>query len=132
MVVEAHGLFFSMQSIVIMCLIVATIVGNSFIIFVILWNKKLRIVQNYLTLSLSVTDLLVAVVVMTPSFIHNSTNLLQEGYLCKLWISLDVVCWSSSILHLVSIVVDRYWSLTRVTYRFGRPAKSVFIMIITS
>ena len=99
MVVEAHGLFFSMQSIVIMCLIVATIVGNSFIIFVILWNKKLRIVQNYLTLSLSVTDLLVAVVVMIPSFIHNSTNLLQEGYLCKLWISLDIVCCSSSILH---------------------------------
>jgi len=40
--------------------------------------------------------------------------------LCDAWVSFDVLCCTSSILHLVAISLDRYWAVTRVDYIHNR------------
>ena len=52
------------------CMIVATVLGNVFVITAILIERSLQGVSNYLVLSLAVTDLLVAVLVMPLSLLN--------------------------------------------------------------
>lgn len=35
------------------------------------------------------------------------------GYIiCDIWIMIDLLCCTASILHLVAIALDRYWAIT--------------------
>ena len=52
------------------CMIVATVLGNVFVITAIVVERSLQGVSNYLVLSLAVTDLLVAVLVMPLSLLN--------------------------------------------------------------
>lgn len=52
--------------------------------------------------------------------------------ICDVWTSIDVLCCTSSILHLVAISMDRYWAVTRVDYIHNRSARRIFIMIALS
>lgn len=49
-----------------------------------------------------------------------------------MWISFDVLCCTSSILHLVCIALDRYWAVTRIDYVRNRSARTILIMISLS
>ncbi|XP_022243764.1 D(2) dopamine receptor-like [Limulus polyphemus] len=75
---------------------------------------------NYFLMSLAVTDLMVALLVMPIA-----TVILMEGYFplppvyCLAWVSLDVLCCTCSIMHLCTISVDRYLCL-RYPMTFGR------------
>jgi 5-hydroxytryptamine receptor 1 len=51
-------------------MILATILGNVFVIAAIILEKSLQGVSNYLILSLAVTDLMVAVLVMPISVVN--------------------------------------------------------------
>ena len=117
--------------IVLSLLILATIVGNVFVISAVCLERSLRGVSNYLILSLAVTDLLVAVLVMPLSLVNEiSIHWFLGNIICDMWVSMDVLCCTSSILHLVAISLDRYWGVSNIDYIRRRCAKNIIFMVI--
>eukprot|EP00079_Xenopus_tropicalis_P014161 XP_004910432.1 PREDICTED: 5-hydroxytryptamine receptor 1A [Xenopus tropicalis] len=94
-------------------LILCAIFGNACVIAAIALERCLQTVANYLIGSLAVTDLMVSVLVL-PMAAHNQVlNKWTLGQVtCDIFISLDVLCCTSSILHLCAIALDRYWAIT--------------------
>ena len=117
-------------SIILGTMILATIIGNVFVIAAIILEKNLRNVGNYLIVSLSVADLMVAALVMPLAAVNEiSTQWFLGPEICDMWISFDVLCCTSSILHLVAIAMDRYWAVTQVDYIHNRSARRMLVMI---
>ncbi|XP_066588179.1 5-hydroxytryptamine receptor-like isoform X2 [Prorops nasuta] len=110
-------------------LILATIVGNVFVIAAILLERNLQSVANYLILSLAVADLLVACLVMPLAVYEVSHEWVLGPELCDMWTSSDVLCCTASILHLVAIALDRYWAVTNIDYIHHRTGRRIGIMI---
>ncbi|XP_033761462.1 5-hydroxytryptamine receptor-like [Pecten maximus] len=120
-------------SIILGLMILATIIGNVFVIAAIILEKNLHNVANYLILSLAVADLMVATLVMPISVVNEiSTVWFLRPEICDMWISFDVLCCTASILHLVAISVDRYWAVTNIDYVRNRSAKRILSMIALS
>ena len=114
-------------------MILATIIGNVFVIAAIILERNLHNVANYLILSLGVADLMVASLVMPLAAVNEvSRHWFLGGEACDLWVSLDVLCCTSSIMHLVFIALDRYWAVTQVDYIHNRSARSILLMIVLS
>src|SRR6218665_277723 len=114
-------------------IILATIVGNVFVIAAIVLERNLQNVANYLIASLAVADLMVAILVMPLAAVKEvSSHWFLGKEVCDMFISSDVLCCTSSILHLVAISVDRYWAVTRVDYIHNRSAKRIGVMIALS
>ncbi|XP_076460919.1 uncharacterized protein LOC143293668 isoform X2 [Babylonia areolata] len=112
------------------CMIVATVLGNVFVITAILVERSLHGVSNYLILSLAVTDLLVAVLVMPLSLLNEVSVYWYLGRaLCDMWVSMDVLCCTASILHLVAIAMDRFWAVSKIDYVRRRCARQILVMI---
>ncbi|XP_045474766.1 5-hydroxytryptamine receptor-like [Harmonia axyridis] len=111
-------------------IILATIIGNVFVIAAILMERNLHSVANYLILSLAVADLLVACLVMPLAAVYDVSQEWALGpELCDMWTSSDVLCCTASILHLVAIASDRYMAVTNIDYIHQRTAKRIGIMI---
>ncbi|XP_021916811.1 5-hydroxytryptamine receptor-like isoform X2 [Zootermopsis nevadensis] len=111
--------------------ILATVIGNVFVIAAILLERNLQNVANYLILSLAVADLLVACLVMPLSAVYEVSKQWTLGpELCDMWTSSDVLCCTASILHLVAIALDRYWAVTNIDYIHQRTARRIGLMIL--
>ncbi|XP_069982323.1 5-hydroxytryptamine receptor [Penaeus vannamei] len=111
-------------------MILATIVGNVFVIAAILLERNLQSVANYLILSLAVADLLVAALVMPLGAVYEVSKEWTLGpELCDMWTASDVLCCTASILHLVAIALDRFWAVTNVDYIHHRSPRRVGGMI---
>ncbi|XP_026850439.1 dopamine D2-like receptor [Drosophila persimilis] len=101
-------------------LVLGTAAGNILVCLAIAWERRLQNVTNYFLMSLAITDLMVAMLVMPLGILT-----LVKGYFplgsehCLTWICLDVLFCTASIMHLCTISVDRYLSL-RYPMRFGR------------
>ncbi|XP_028902218.2 5-hydroxytryptamine receptor 2B isoform X2 [Zeugodacus cucurbitae] len=113
-------------------LIFVTIIGNVFVIAAIILERNLQNMGNYLVVSLAVADLLVACLVMPLGAVYE----ISEGWilgpeLCDIWTSCDVLCCTASILHLVAIAADRYWTVTNIDYSNVRTPGRVFCMIFS-
>lgn len=120
-------------SVILGLMILATIIGNVFVIAAIFLEKNLHNVANYLILSLAVADLMVATLVMPISVVNEVSSVwFLRPEICDMWISFDVLCCTASILHLVAISVDRYWAVTNIDYVRNRSAKRILSMIALS
>ncbi|XP_013115394.2 5-hydroxytryptamine receptor 2B isoform X2 [Stomoxys calcitrans] len=102
------------------------------IIAAIILERNLQNVANYLVVSLAVADLFVACLVMPLGAVYE----ISEGWilgpeLCDIWTSCDVLCCTASILHLVAIATDRYWTVTDIDYHNLRTPRRIFCMIFT-
>ncbi|XP_072537285.1 5-hydroxytryptamine (serotonin) receptor 1A a [Salminus brasiliensis] len=94
-------------------LILMSIVGNACVIAAIALERSLQTINNYLIGSLAVTDLLVSVLVLPMAALYQVLQRWTLGQVaCDLFIALDVLCCTSSILHLCAIALDRYWAIT--------------------
>lgn len=117
-------------SILLSLVIVATVIGNIFVIAAILMERNLRTVSNYLVLSLAVADLMVACLVMPLGAVYEVTQeWVLAPELCDVWTCCDVLCCTASILHLLAIAVDRYWAVTCMDYMRQRDVRKVGSMI---
>nr|XP_020639406.1 5-hydroxytryptamine receptor 1A [Pogona vitticeps] len=94
-------------------LILFAVLGNACVIAAIALERSLQTVANYLIGSLAVTDLMVSVLVLPMAALYQVLGKWTLGQVtCDIFISLDVLCCTSSILHLCAIALDRYWAIT--------------------
>nr|XP_043901036.1 muscarinic acetylcholine receptor M3 isoform X1 [Solea senegalensis] len=108
-----------------------TIIGNVLVVVSFKVNRQLKTVNNYFLLSLAVADLIIGVISM-----NLYTTYLVMGYwamgnwACDLWLAIDYVASNASVMNLLVISFDRYFSITRpLTYRAKRTTKRAGIMI---
>ncbi|KAL1491907.1 hypothetical protein ABEB36_012428 [Hypothenemus hampei] len=118
-------------SVVLGLMILVTVIGNVFVIAAIILEKNLQNVANYLIVSLAMADLMVACLVMPLGAVYViSNNWIMGPELCDMWTSIDVLCCTASILHLVAIALDRYWAVTNVDYIHTRNSGRIKLMIV--
>ncbi|KAH7701477.1 Protein OCTR-1 a, partial [Aphelenchoides avenae] len=116
-----------------MCTLMLVIVfGNLMVIVVLSSDQKLRLQRhNWLIVSLAVADLLVGLLVMPLTMTYEIIGAWALGnILCELWLAMDVLFVTASILHICVISLDRYWTVTRpLTYPARRTALKIWLMI---
>ncbi|XP_064256462.1 D(1) dopamine receptor-like [Passer domesticus] len=108
-------------------LILFTLLGNALVCLAVLRFPHLRSkVTNLFVLSLAVSDLLVAVLVMPWRAASDVLGFWPFGAFCDLWVAFDIMCCTASILHLCLISLERYWAIAdpfcyqrRVTQRLA-------------
>uniref|UniRef100_A0A3B5Q4Y2 5-hydroxytryptamine (serotonin) receptor 2C, G protein-coupled-like 1 n=1 Tax=Xiphophorus maculatus TaxID=8083 RepID=A0A3B5Q4Y2_XIPMA len=97
-------------ALLILVIIALTVGGNILVILAVSLEKKLQNATNFFLRSLAVADMLVGILVMPVSLI----NILYDyawplpSALCPIWIYLDVLFSTASIMHLCAISLDRY------------------------
>ncbi|XP_030604291.1 D(1)-like dopamine receptor [Archocentrus centrarchus] len=116
---------------VLFLLIVSTLLGNTLVCAAVIKFRHLRSkVTNFFVISLAVSDLFVAVLVMPWEAITEVTNTWLFGRFCDVWIAFDIMCSTASILNLCIISVDRYWAISSpFKYERKMTHRVAFVMI---
>lgn len=88
--------------------------GNSLVIFAVITTRKLRTVTNVYIVSLACADLLLGISVLPFSISREILHFWPFGTLwCSIWLAIDVLLCTASILNLCAISLDRYLAVTR-------------------
>ncbi|XP_017793240.1 PREDICTED: 5-hydroxytryptamine receptor 1 [Habropoda laboriosa] len=113
-------------------IIVGTVIGNILVCVAVFFVKKLKRPCNYLLVSLAVSDLCVALLVMPMALIYEiSGNWSFGANMCVVWVSFDVLSCTASILNLCMISVDRFWAITKpLKYGVKRTTRRMITYII--
>uniref|UniRef100_A0A673CPN7 5-hydroxytryptamine receptor 2B n=1 Tax=Sphaeramia orbicularis TaxID=375764 RepID=A0A673CPN7_9TELE len=112
---KTSGIQLKWAALLIVMVIIPTIGGNILVILAVSLEKKLQNATNYFLMSLAVADLLVGLLVMPIALItvlYNSGWPLPE-FLCPIWLFLDVLFSTASIMHLCAISLDRYVAIKK-------------------
>ncbi|XP_066203462.1 D(3) dopamine receptor [Saccopteryx leptura] len=116
-------------------LILAIVFGNGLVCVAVLRERALQTTTNYLVVSLAVADLLVATLVMPwVVYLEVTGGVWNFSRLCcDVFVTLDVMMCTASILNLCAISIDRYTAVVLpVHYQHGMGQSScrrVAIMI---
>ncbi|XP_073338402.1 5-hydroxytryptamine receptor 7-like [Pagrus major] len=100
-------------------LTLSTICGNLLVVISVCFVKKLRQPSNYLIVSLAMADLSVALAVMPFVSITDliGGQWIFGQFFCNVFIAMDVMCCTASIMSLCVISIDRYLGITKpLTY----------------
>lgn len=108
-----------------------TILGNLLVLVSFRLNRQLRTISNYYLLSLAVADLILGTVSMNLYTANIIMGRWMLGHLaCDLWLALDYVASNASVMNLLVISFDRYFSVTRpLTYRVKRTPRKAAVLI---
>ncbi|XP_051979607.1 5-hydroxytryptamine receptor 2B-like [Xyrauchen texanus] len=102
-------------ALLIILVIIPTIGGNILVILAVSFERKLQNATNFFLMSLAVADLLVGFLVMPIALVtvlFHSRWPLPE-FLCPIWLFLDVLFSTASIMHLCAISLDRYIAIKK-------------------
>ncbi|XP_030643748.1 D(1) dopamine receptor [Chanos chanos] len=112
-------------------LILWTLLGNFTVCAAVLCYRHLRAkVTNIFIVSLALSDLLVAALVMPWKAVTEVAGHWPFGTFCDIWVAFDIMCSTTSILNLCVISVDRYWAISSpFTYERKMNKKVAFVMV---
>ncbi|XP_053168936.1 alpha-2A adrenergic receptor [Hemicordylus capensis] len=115
-------------------LMLFTIFGNVLVIIAVFTSRALKAPQNLFLVSLASADILVATLVIPFSLANEVMGHWYFGRVwCEIYVALDVLFCTSSIVHLCAISLDRYWSITQaIEYnlkRTPRRIKSIIVLV---
>ena len=109
-----------------------TIIGNLIVILCFLKFKHIRTINNYYILSLSVADTIIGILCM-PFYAHTShyNGDWRFGMLyCRVWLVLDYVAGTASVLQIVVISFDRFISVVYpIKYRLWSTKRFICLNI---
>ncbi|NWY36916.1 DRD3 protein, partial [Sylvia atricapilla] len=117
-------------------LILAIIFGNVLVCLAVLRERTLQTTTNYLVVSLAVADLLVATLVMPWMVYLEVTGGVWtfSRICCDIFVTMDVMMCTASILNLCAISIDRYTAVVKpVQYQYSTGQSScrrVSLMIV--
>ncbi|XP_047208763.1 D(1) dopamine receptor-like [Girardinichthys multiradiatus] len=101
-------------------LILTTLLGNTLVCAAVTKFRHLRSkVTNFFVISLAVSDLLVAILVMPWKAVTEIAGFWPFGSFCDTWVAFDIMCSTASILNLCVISLDRYWAISS-PFRYER------------
>ncbi|CAH8564431.1 unnamed protein product [Heterobilharzia americana] len=123
---------FTWTTIMPIIIVLCTILGNSLICLVALIDRHLRHRSNVFFISLSLTNILFSSTVMTFSIMYNLMK--PENFsdsLVKVFLSLDKLFCTATILHLVVMAFDRF-SHIKAPLKYSRRLKFRFLFLILS
>ncbi|XP_069507631.1 alpha-2Da adrenergic receptor-like [Ambystoma mexicanum] len=108
-------------------IIVSDLFGNVLVVVAVRTSRALRAPQNLFLVSLASADLLVGMVIIPFSLANEVMGYWHFGSVwCSLYLALDVLLCTSSIMHLCAISLDRYWSVTKaVSYNLERTPRRI-------
>lgn len=91
----------------------AVVLGNSLVIVAVVTTRKLRTVTNIFIVSLACADLLLGLAVLPFSISLEVVDTWLWGDIwCSIWLAIDVLLCTASILSLCAISLDRYVAVT--------------------
>ncbi|CAF2652441.1 unnamed protein product [Rotaria sp. Silwood2] len=100
--------------------IFVTAAGNILVCLAIARERKLQNTTNYFLMSLAIADCLVAILVMPMGMIAEVLGHFPlPHYACIIFATMDVLCCTSSIWHMSTMSMDRYFTI-RFPFRYGR------------
>lgn len=113
------------------CLSLVTVIGNIMVMISFKIDKQLQTISNYFLFSLAVADFAIGLISMPLFTVYNVLGYWPLGpHICDTWLALDYLASNASVLNLLIISFDRYFSVTRpLTYRAKRTTYKAGIMI---
>lgn len=111
--------------------VLSTFLGNALVCTAVVRFRHLRSKVAYVfVVSLAVSDLLVASLVMPWKAAAEIVGFWPFGRFCEVWIAFDIMCSTASILNLCIISVDRYWAIAiPLSYEQKMTRRVAFVMI---
>nr|XP_033798862.1 D(1C) dopamine receptor-like [Geotrypetes seraphini] len=112
-------------------LVLSTLLGNTLVCLAVVKFRHLRSkVTNFFVISLAVSDLFVALLVMPWKAVTEVAGRWLFGGFCDTWVAFDIMCSTASILNLCIISLDRYWAIAS-PFRYERKMtrRVAFVMI---
>ncbi|KAL3277924.1 hypothetical protein HHI36_013265 [Cryptolaemus montrouzieri] len=108
-----------------------TVVGNIMVMISFKIDKQLQTISNYFLFSLAVADFVIGLISMPLFTISTLLGYWPLGpFICDTWLALDYLASNASVLNLLIISFDRYFSVTRpLTYRARRTTTRAMLMI---
>ncbi|KAK6631744.1 hypothetical protein RUM43_013808 [Polyplax serrata] len=110
---------------------IATVLGNCMVMISFKIDKQLQTISNYFLFSLAVADFAIGLISMPLFTVSTILGYWPLGrHICDTWLALDYLASNASVLNLLIISFDRYFSVTRpLTYRAKRTTSKAAIMI---
>ncbi|WKY11840.1 hypothetical protein Q1695_003425 [Nippostrongylus brasiliensis] len=110
---------------------IVTFVGNLMVMVSFKIDKQLQTISNYFLFSLAVADIAIGMISIPLWTYYTAMQTWGIGYtMCQFWLCVDYLMSNASVLNLLLISFDRYFSVTRpLSYRPRRTTRKALIMI---
>uniref|UniRef100_A0A0K0F1P9 Muscarinic acetylcholine receptor DM1 (inferred by orthology to a D. melanogaster protein) n=1 Tax=Strongyloides venezuelensis TaxID=75913 RepID=A0A0K0F1P9_STRVS len=113
---------------------IITTVGNLMVMISFKIDKQLQTISNYFLFSLAVADIAIGLISIPLMTYYVANKFWGIGYtMCQFWLCIDYAMSNASVLNLLVISFDRYFSVTKpLTYRPMRTTRKALLVIAST